>query len=152
MSEGSLDRRRHARRLSFLRPLFESGETWLTIGDGRFGTDAHYLLSHGLKAHASDISDTLLKIGYERGFIDSYSAQNAESLTFADESFDYVLIKEAFHHCPRPWIALHEAFRVSRKGVVLIEPNDEPDNPLIYFFKLLLSRNLSRFGFEPVGK
>ena len=66
----------------------------------------------------------LLEIGNKIGFINNYSEENAEDLSFNDESFDYVLIKEAFHHFPRPWIALYEAFRVCKKGIVLIEPND----------------------------
>lgn len=151
MRSGTLDRWRHSRRLSFILPLIAKGDYWLTLGDGRYGTDAHYLLSHGVVAHASDISDTLLKIGHDQGFIGDYSLQNSEDLSFADEAFDYVLIKEAFHHFPRPWIALHEAFRVCRKGVVLIEPNDNPPNPFVSFLKVMLRMDVSGYGFEPVG-
>jgi len=35
-----------------------------------------------------------------------------------------VLCKEAFHHFPRPMVALYEMLRVARKAVVLIEPQD----------------------------
>ena len=64
---------------------------------------------------ATDYSDKLLKIGKEIGFINKYQKENAESLTFKDNEFDYVLIKEAFHHLPRPWMALYEAFRVCKR-------------------------------------
>ena len=125
MQQGTLDRWRHERMLGTLKPLITPDSTWLTVGDGRYGTDANFILRNGGTAHASDISDTLLRIGAQAGFINEFSSQNAESLGFADESFDYVLIKEALHHLPRPWLALYEAFRVCRKGVILIEPNDD---------------------------
>ena len=124
LKEGSLDKLRHLRMLSCIDPLINGKNKWLTIGDGRYGTDAHYIIEKGDKAHASDISKKLLEIGNKIGFINEYSEENAENLSFEDESFDYVLIKEAFHHFPRPWIALHEAFRVCKKGIILIEPND----------------------------
>ena len=91
------------------------------------------------KVHCSDISDKLLRIGNNKGFINEFSAQNAESLKFLDNSFDYVLCKEAFHHFPRPFIALHEMFRVSQKGVVLIEPRDDLiDKSFFYIISKLI--------------
>ena len=33
-----------------------------TIGDGRYGTEANYLISRGLDALATDYSDKLLKL------------------------------------------------------------------------------------------
>ena len=97
----------------------------MTIGDGRFGTDAHFLLEQGVKdVHATDIVDTMLKIGAERGFIREFSAQNAEKLSFDDEQFDFVYCKEAYHHFPRPFVAVYEMLRVCRTAVILCEPND----------------------------
>lgn len=127
MKTDTLDAWRHSRMREPLRAVIhgDPSATWLTIGDGRFGTDAHELLSAGAKeVHCSDVSDTLLKIGHQRGFINEFSAQNAEALSFADSSFDYVYCKEAFHHFPRAFIALYEMFRVARKAVFLIEPRD----------------------------
>ncbi len=124
LEDGTLDKWRHERMLFGLNALITGENTWLTVGDGRYGTDANYILKNGDQAHATDMSDKLLKIGKKLGFINSSGEENAENLSFEDESFDYVLIKEAFHHCPRAWLALHEAFRVCRKGVILIEPND----------------------------
>ena len=100
--------------LKTIKPFIKKGEHWLTIGDGRYGTEANYIMTNGANALATDYSDKLLKIGKEIGFINEYKKENAESLSFQDNSFDYVLIKEAFHHFPRPWIALHEAFRVCK--------------------------------------
>lgn len=158
MREGTLDRWRHHRMLSPIKPLISNQTTWLTIGDGRYGTDANFIISQGGSAHASDISDRLLKIGSESGFINSFSAENAENLSFADSSFDYVLIKEAFHHFPRPWIALYEAFRVCRKAVILIEPNDGVEGirhsitkRLKSIAKKIIRGSSSSYQFETVG-
>ncbi len=154
MKKGSLDRWRHERMLKLLDPILRDKTLkWLTIGDGRYGTDANYILEKGCDVHATDISDKLLKIGSEKGFIKSYSAENAENLNFEDESFDYVLIKEAFHHLPRPWMGLYEAFRVCRKGVILIEPSDKKGlyKYLSIFLKLILGRNNLVHSFEKVG-
>ncbi len=155
----TLDSWRHQRMREPVKPLasMDKDASWLTIGDGRFGSDAHFLLSLGVSnVHCTDISDTLLKIGYERGFIDTYSAQNAEAIQFSDESFDYIYCKEAFHHCPRSYIALHEMFRVAKKAVVITEPWDDVVEPAPFSILLRLARRLmgrknTEHGFESVG-
>lgn len=150
MESGTIDRWRHERMLNKILPFINEGKEWLTIGDGRYGTDANFIIRNGGKAHATDISDKLLKIGHKKGFIKDFSQQNAEELNFDNNSFDFVLIKEAFHHFPRPWIALHEAFRVCRKGVILIEPNDEKSF-FLNTLKRIMRKNVDNFGFEPIG-
>lgn len=155
----TLDAWRHRRMREPVKPLasMDKDASWLTIGDGRFGSDAHFLLSLGISnVHCSDISDTLLKIGNEKGFINTYSVQNAEAIQFPDDSFDYVYCKEAFHHCPRPYIALHEMFRVAKKAVVITEPWDDviepaPFSMLLRLAKRLLWRKHVEHGFESVG-
>jgi SAM-dependent methyltransferase len=47
-----------------------------------------------------------------------------ESLSFPDSSFSVVLAHEVLHHCRSPHRALLEMMRVSRKHVILMEPND----------------------------
>jgi ubiquinone/menaquinone biosynthesis C-methylase UbiE len=155
----TLDAWRHARMRSTVKPIIlaDADATWLTIGDGRYGTDAHQLHEFGARSvHATDISDLLLKEGFNRGFITSYSEENAESLSFPDGSFDYVFCKESFHHFPRPYAALYEMFRVARKGVILIEPRDQLiDRGVFHFIRnllmLLARRKLDRHLFESVG-
>ncbi len=155
----TLDSWRHQRMREPVKPLasMDKDASWLTIGDGRFGSDAHFLLSLGVSnVHCTDISDTLLKIGNERGFIGTYSAQNAEAIQFADEAFDYIYCKEAFHHCPRSYIALHEMFRVAKKAVVITEPWDDVVEPAPFSILLRLARRLmgrknTEHGFESVG-
>ena len=153
MQTSTLDRWRHERMLKLIIPLIDSKSSWLTLGDGRYGTDANFILRNGGSAHATDLSDNLLKIGSKKKFIQSFSVANAENLSFEDNSFDYVLIKETLHHCPRMWLALHESFRVSRKGIILIEPCDS--NTLISFFRGLMQKfrrsNKRDYGFEIIG-
>jgi ubiquinone/menaquinone biosynthesis C-methylase UbiE len=144
-----------------LKPIIEHdpNRAWLTVGDGRYGTDANALIRLGAnRVMCTDISDKLLKLGNAGGFIADYSAQNAEALTFDADSYDFVLCKEAYHHFPRPHIALHEMLRVARVGVVLMEPNDPHAesrllNRFLHLIKNMLGRNAnaSGHGFEPVG-
>lgn len=156
----TLDAWRHNRMRAPLKSLIDDDQqaSWLTVGDGRYGTDGHALMQMGAEqVHCSDISDALLVIGKEKGFINAFSEQNAENLTFDDNSFDYVYCKESFHHFPRPYVALDEMFRVSKKAVVLTEPRDGSIDkgffhPLFSALKMLLGKNKSQgHGFEPVG-
>jgi ubiquinone/menaquinone biosynthesis C-methylase UbiE len=129
MSDNTVDAWRHKRMYEFILPIIKSypGAVWLTVGDGRYGSDAHFLEESGAtKVLATDISDSLLKIGKRRGFILNYKKENAEKLSFKNASFDFVLCKESFHHFPRPMVAFYEMLRVARKGVFLIEPDDSP--------------------------
>jgi len=118
---------RHSRMYNQLGPViaFFPAAKWLTIGDGRYGTDAHYLRSRGLDALATDIHDFYLKQAAESGFIDNCAVENAEKLSFDDGEFDFILCKESYHHFPRPMIAFYEMLRVARQGVILIEPQDK---------------------------
>jgi len=123
----TIDYWRHERMYKNLDPLIFSypNASWLTIGDGRYGSDANYLLNNGLSnVLATDISDTYLQIAQKDGFITDFKVENAESLSFKDNEFDFVLCKEAYHHFPKPMVALYEMIRVAKQAVVLIEPQD----------------------------
>lgn len=155
-SDDTLDAWRHRRMRSFLQPLIERGraKSWLTVGDGRFGTDAHHLIAAGVAdVTATDLSDELLRIGAERGFIGKFAAQNAEALTLPDESFDFVYSKECYHHLPRPYLAVYEMLRVCREAAVLTEPNDPAASGRRLFtaLKRLLGKPADDHAFEPVG-
>jgi SAM-dependent methyltransferase len=126
LDHSTINRWRHERMYKFIDPLlkmFPKSE-WLTVGDFYYGSDAQYIQSKGHKVVASDIDDHFLKKGKEIGYIENFSKENVESLSFEDNSFDFVFCKETFHHLPRPYIGLYEMLRVSRIGVVLIEPHD----------------------------
>lgn len=54
----------------------------------------------------------------------NYSYQNAESLTFKDNEYDWVFVHAGLHHCYRPHIALLEMIRVGKKGAAIMEARD----------------------------
>lgn len=113
----------------FLEPVFKclshtKQDRWMTVGDP-FGADAYHMIREGFQSVLpTSIGDHLLKQAKQRGLISDYRVENAEALSLPDNSVDYVLCKEAYHHFPRPMLALYEMLRVARKGVVLIEPQD----------------------------
>lgn len=153
----SIDCLRHQRMFDTLATklvrVFPSA-SWMTIGDGRFGADTVFLKRAGAKSiHTTSLTDSSLKEAKEKGWIDSFSAENAESLTFPDNSFDFVICKESYHHFPRPPIALYEMLRVARIGIVLIEPYRARFSPLGFLkplFKQLTGRTVFS-DYEPSG-
>lgn len=68
-----------------------------------------------------------------------WSFQDAESLTYPDGSFDYVVTHAALHHCHSPHRGLLELYRVARRAVVAFEPSDN-----------FLVRLMQRFGLAQV--
>ncbi|GAA1840630.1 sugar transferase [Asanoa iriomotensis] len=54
----------------------------------------------------------------------TWSYQDAERLTYPDRSFDFCLVHSGLHHCYSPHRALLEMYRVSRAGMLVIEPYD----------------------------
>ncbi len=150
----------HERMWNLTDALAVPGSSWLTVGDG-YGRDAYYLLKRQCTATASDISATFLPLAKAEGLITDYAVENVEHLTYVDNSFDYVLCKESYHHFPRPYLGVYEMLRVCRKGVVLIEPHDPISRmPLLLALRNTLDRiNPSllqriwknRYSFEEVG-
>jgi ubiquinone/menaquinone biosynthesis C-methylase UbiE len=129
---GTVDVWRHTRMFGLLEPLLSEfpGAEWLAVGDGSYGTASIYLNRAGAKALPVDIETSLLELSVKNGLIEEYRKENAESLSFADDSFDFALCKEAYHHFPRPFIAVYEMLRVSRHAVILIEPADWLPSPV----------------------
>lgn len=152
-SQETVDSWRHDRMYNLVLPILRvfPESNWLTIGDGRYGKDAHVLKSKAPCATitATDLGETLLKKAHDMGFIDNYSSQNAEQLTYEDNEFDFVFCKEAYHHFPRPPVAFYEMLRVSKKAIILIEPNEiffeqGTMEKLFMSFKQLIKRILNR--------
>lgn len=99
-------------------------KTVLNLMDGKGGCEANYFKSLGHEAASADIAIEALAAAKASGFIDRYYQEDAESLSFDDESFDYVVVKEALHHLPRPYMSIYEMIRVAEEGVYIVEPND----------------------------
>ena len=150
-----------AEPLEFLTPFYDSSKTWLTIGDYS-GLEANYLLQRKQNVLASDLSDAMLKEAKSERLIQDYSKQNVERLTYTDNSFDYVVCKEAFHHFPRAYLGLYEMIRVCRNATILVT---EPIDILSKISILVLIKNIcdrinpllinkvwkNRFSWESVG-
>jgi ubiquinone/menaquinone biosynthesis C-methylase UbiE len=126
LDRDTVDAYRHHRMYETVTPILKSDpdSSWLTVGDGKYGSEARFLSENGADALPTDISTDLLEAAKSAGYIAEYSKENAESLSFDDGAFEYVLCKESYHHFPRPMVALYEMLRVARKAVVLIEPQD----------------------------
>lgn len=141
---------RHKRMLKVLNPFLdrEKGAPWLTVGDGRFGTSATYINQHGGRAIATDIDITLLEVAKQNNMLADYRYANAEKLPFTDEQFDYAYCKQAYHHFPRPILAVYEMLRVSKNAVIFTEPHDFIPSPILrtllkrtkYFLKNILGK------------
>jgi ubiquinone/menaquinone biosynthesis C-methylase UbiE len=100
----------------------------------------------------SSDKDELLALGFKNVIISNVSPhagvedyhpykweyQDAEGLTYPDDSFDWVFVKAGLHHCASPHWALCEMLRVSRKGVGVIEAQDST-----------LMKIAQRFNFTP---
>lgn len=128
-SENTIDFWRHKRMYLTLSGFAKefNQKAWLTIGDGRYGLDSIRLkkLFDIKNIFPTDIAESMLKESRSRGLIENFGMENAEQLSFEDNSYDVIFCKEAFHHFPKPYMSLYEMIRVSKEAVVLIEPSEK---------------------------
>ena len=68
----------------------------------------------------------------------SWSYQDAQSLSYADSSFDFTFVADGLHHCQSPHGAMLEMYRVARKGIIVIESR-----------RSLLMQVANRLGLSP---
>jgi SAM-dependent methyltransferase len=50
-----------------------------------------------------------------------WSYQDAQEMSFEDESFEWAFVADGLHHVPAPHRALLEMYRVARRGIIVIE-------------------------------
>jgi SAM-dependent methyltransferase len=55
---------------------------------------------------------------------DGDERQDAEALTYEDDSYDFAVISAGLHHCASPHRALLELYRVARHGILALEARD----------------------------
>ena len=72
---------------------------------------------------------------------------DAEALDLPDRSFDVVLAHALLHHLDDPSAAVREMARVSRRWVVLMEPNR--NNPLMFAFAAIVRAERATLRFTP---
>jgi SAM-dependent methyltransferase len=88
------------------------------------GIDIHYLAKHyRARVLATDYSEAAIA-RIRQTFPDiPAQVEDNERLSFPDGHFDWSFIAAALHHLPRPVVGLYELLRVSRRGVIAVEPN-----------------------------
>ena len=155
----TIDAQLHERMLEFLRPIISAypEASWLTIGDE--GIDGWLLRQYGAKTvTASSISDARLRKAADLGHLKGIEvrALNAEHLDLPDNSVDFILCRQAYHHVRRAPLAFYEFMRVARRGFVLIEPMEcsapKPLDAVRMLSKMLLRRRRPEYSlFEPAG-
>lgn len=75
------------------------------------------------------------------------SLMSAESLQFEDNSFDVVFCHALLHHVENIDRVIQEMKRVSRKYIVILEPNR--NNPFMFMFALLVKEERKTLKFSP---
>jgi SAM-dependent methyltransferase len=91
---------------------------------GGDGDEADFLQRRGAAVTTTDLSVAALEAAQLRNPALRVLRMDAESLAFADRSFDWAIVREGLHHLPRPVKGLYELERVSRKGFAILEAQD----------------------------
>ena len=98
----------------------------LIVAGGKKDKDVFY--NHGFT------NVMISNLDYDRGIKDyepySWKKEDAESLSFNDNEFDWVFVHAGLHHCASPHKALCEMLRVSKKGIGVFESRDSTLNKL----------------------
>jgi hypothetical protein len=103
---------------------------FLTVGDGYCAREGAWLKRvHGFNVCATDQETCLMTLDPVLDSVDEVEMADMNNLDFPDGAFDYAFVKESLHHDPMPYRAIYEMMRVSRKGVMLIEPNGDTHQP-----------------------
>lgn len=144
------DTKRHFMLLSEFLPVAEATrpKSILTIGDS-LGRDGVFLKRNIPNCHVtvSDLETTHLNQLLETGMVDKVENVDVESIPYPDDHFDLVVIKESFHHFPRPWLGFYECARVARLGVLMLEPADVQTELVLTY----PGRSSFRDAYESVG-
>ena len=68
----------------------------------------------------------------------TWTYQDAQNLTFPDGAFDFAFVADGLHHCSSPHLAMLEMYRVTRKGIIVVDSRDS-----------FLMKTAVRFGLSP---
>jgi len=102
--------------IPLLVPFAEAkGHTVLEIGTGN-GADGAMFAMNGANYTGVDLTETALQATRRHfdvlGLHGRFQRENAEKLSFPDESFDWVYSHGVLHHTPNPQSAINEVWRV----------------------------------------
>jgi ubiquinone/menaquinone biosynthesis C-methylase UbiE len=142
--------------IPILVPFAEArGQEVLEIGTGN-GADAAMFALHGARYTGVDLTEAALDATRKHfsvlGLTGTFRRENAEALSFPDESFDWVYSHGVLHHTPNTQRAVDEVWRVLKRGgkatVMLYHKHS-----FNYFFRIMIYMRLrvflkilSRFG------
>ena len=109
------------------------------------GRELGMLHKYGIKLTATDLTIEQLSDFVRDKIVERAEIQNAERLSYADDSFDYGFVYAGLHHLAHPHAGLCELMRTGREAAIFIEPQDS----LLH----AITRMLGRTGpdFEPAG-
>jgi ubiquinone/menaquinone biosynthesis C-methylase UbiE len=123
---GFLMRYKVRRAIEMLREPI-AGKSVLVLCCGS-GMDAEIIANEGAVVTGIDVSLGALKRAHVRS--ERYGVRyqliraDAQRLPFAHQEFDYSFVHDGLHHLADPGAALAEMARVSKNGVLLVEPAD----------------------------
>src|SRR5688572_18482044 len=106
--------------IPLLVPFAEArGKSVLEIGTGN-GADGVMLALAGACYTGVDLTDAALDATRKHFAVmnlpGTFQKENAEKLSFADASFDWVYSHGVLHHTPRTQVAIDEVYRVLKPG------------------------------------
>jgi SAM-dependent methyltransferase len=121
----SIDSAMTSPRLSFYKNTInkwieDKSSSILVVGGGE--TDHSVLRS--LQFTNVTISNLDSRMTGNEFFPYKWSFQKAEQLEYEKDSFDFVVVHAALHHCESPHRALLEMYRVARSGLIAFESRD----------------------------
>jgi ubiquinone/menaquinone biosynthesis C-methylase UbiE len=93
-------------------------------------------------AYGIDFSERMIELNP----VSHKAVMNAENMQFEDNSFDVVFCHALLHHVDDIDKVVQEMKRVSRKWIVLLEPNR--NNPLMFLFSLLVKEEWKAMRFS----
>jgi SAM-dependent methyltransferase len=116
---------RYTNRIDFYRGIIatwisDRTDSILVVGGGM--NDEQVFRSLGFQHVTLTNVDSAVNRGSER--VAAIASADAESLPYASESFDYVVVHAVLHHCRSPHRALLEMYRVARKAAIFFESRD----------------------------
>lgn len=131
--------------LLHLEPFFATfaGRSVVTTCTGA-GREIPTLTRHGARVTATDLTAEQLLPLKEKGVIEDCSEQNAERLSYPDESFDIGFVNAGLHHLLHPHAGLCELLRISRQAAMFIESQDS----ILHAIGKMAGRNAD---YEPAG-
>jgi ubiquinone/menaquinone biosynthesis C-methylase UbiE len=106
--------------IPLLVPFHEAkGRKVLEIGIGN-GTEGVMFALNGASYTGVDLTEAALEATQRHfavlGLTGTFQKENAERLSFANESFDWVFSHGVLHHTPHTQVAIDEVFRVLKPG------------------------------------